>query len=203
MSGHPLDDFRYEIEQFCTRNIDDLKQDLKPLKGKEVTFAGIVIEANHRVGKNGKPYGSFVVEDYTNFITLTMFSEEYLKWKHLLDEGRYVFLKARIEARYDNPDQLNIRVIQVNLLPEIMEKFARTLTVTVSLPELTPAVIRRLHELAKKHKGRCHLRLRVHDPEEGTVIDLPSKKYRVNPKEMTEALGDLPEVQFHIFGEVN
>ena len=54
MSGHPLDDYQFEIDQYCNKTIEDLKQDLKPLKGKEVTFAGIVIEANHKIGKTGK-----------------------------------------------------------------------------------------------------------------------------------------------------
>ncbi|HNY02249.1 MAG TPA: DNA polymerase III subunit alpha, partial [Bacteroidales bacterium] len=202
MSGHPLDDFRFEMEQFCTKSIDELKQDLKPLRGKEVTFAGIVIEANHKIGKNGRPYGSFMVEDYSNFISLTMFSEEYLKWKHLLDEGRYVFLKARIEARFDNPDQLNIRVVHVTLLPDVLEKFSRVLSLTLTLPDISKGLTGRLHDLAKKHKGRCHLRIRIQDPAENIAIDLPSKKYKVNPKEMIQALAALPEVQFHIFGEV-
>ncbi len=202
MSGHPLDDFRFEMDQFCSKTIDDLKQDLKPLKGKEVTFAGIVIEANHRVGKNGKPYGSFMVEDYTNFISLTLFSEEYLKWKHLLDEGRYVFLKARIEARFDNPDQLNIRVSHVTLLQEVLEKFSKVITVTVSLEEVRPVLIHRLHDLVKSHRGRCSMRFRIQDPDENIVIDLPSKKHRVNPREMLQSLAEIPEVQIQVFGEV-
>ncbi len=203
MSGHPLDDYHHEMEQFCSKTIDDLKQDLKPLKGKDITFAGIVIEANHKIGKTGKPYGSFVVEDYYNFISLTMFSEEYLRWKHMLEEGQYVFLKARIESRFDSPDQMTIRVNQVTLLPDVMEKFSKVLTLTVILGDLTPGMIRNLQQAAKLHKGKCHLRIRVHDPVENITIDLPSRKYRVNPKEMINSAEEMPEVQVKVFGEVN
>ena len=201
MSGHPLDGYQFEMEQFCNNTIEDLKQDLKPLKGKEVTFAGIVIEANHKIGKTGKPYGSFMVEDYYNFISLTLFSEEYLRWKHMLEEGQYVFLKARIESRFDNPDQVSIRVNQVILLSEVMEKFARVLSLTLILDELAIDTIHKLHQAALHHKGKCHLRIRVHDPDENITIDLPSRKYRVNPKEMITALEELPEVHIRVFGE--
>ncbi len=201
MSGHPLDDYRFELDQFCNTTIEDLKQDLKHLKGKEVTFAGIVIEANHKIGKTGKPYGSFVVEDYFNFISLTMFSEEYLKWKHMLDEGQYVFLKARIESRFDSPDQMTIRINQVILLPEVMEKFSKVLSLTLVLNEINGDIIHRLHQAAVKHKGRCHMRIRVHDPEENITIDLPSRKYRVNPKEMIRVLEEMPEIHIRVFGE--
>ncbi|MEI7898322.1 MAG: DNA polymerase III subunit alpha [bacterium] len=201
MSGHPLDGYRFEMEQFCNKTIEDLKQDLKPLKGKEVTFAGIVIEANHKIGKTGKPYGSFVVEDYYNFISLTMFSEEYLKWKHMLEEGQYVFLKARIDSRFDSPDQMTIRVNQVILLSEVMEKFSKVLSLTLILDELAVDTIHKLHHAAMKHKGKCHMRIRVHDPDENVTIDLPSRKYRVNPKEMITALEELSEIHIRVFGD--
>jgi DNA polymerase-3 subunit alpha len=201
LSGHPLDDYQFEMEQFCNKTIEDLKQDLKPLKGKEIAFAGIVIEANHKIGKTGKPYGSFVVEDYFNFISLTMFSEEYLRWKHLLEEGQYVFLKARIESRFDSPDQMTIRINQVILLSEVMEKFSKVLSLTLILNELTVDTISKLHQAAKQSKGKCNMRIRVHDPEENVTIDLPSRKYRVNPKEMINALVELPEVHVRVFGE--
>ncbi|MCX6267642.1 MAG: DNA polymerase III subunit alpha [Bacteroidetes bacterium] len=201
MSGHPLDDYQFEMDQFCNKTIEDLKQDLKPLKGKEITFAGIVIEANHKIGKTGKPYGSFVVEDYFNFISLTMFSEEYLKWKHMLEEGQYVFLKARIESRFDSPDQMTIRINQVILLSEVMEKFTKVLSLTIILNELMADTIYKLHQAASKSKGKCQMRIRVHDPEENITIDLPSKKYKVNPKEMIRALTEMPEIQIRVFGE--
>ena len=201
MSGHPLDDYQFELAQFCNKTIEDLKQDLKPLKGKEVTFAGIVIEAHHKVGKTGKPYGSFVVEDYFNFISLTMFSEEYLKWKHMLEEGQYVFLKTRIESRFDSPDQMTIRINQVILLSDVMEKFSKVLSLTLILNELTVDTIHKLHEAAKHSKGKCHLRIRIHDPEENITIDLPSRKYRVNPKEMIHVIAELPEIHVRVFGD--
>ena len=202
MSGHPLDDYQLEIDQFCNMTIEDLKQDLRGMKGKDVTFAGIVIEANHKVGKTGKPYGSFVVEDYFNFISLTMFSEEYLRWKHMLEAGQYVFLKARIESRFDSPDQMSIRVNQVTLLPEVLEKFSKMLSVTVFLNDLSVESISKLVQAAKFHKGKCSMRIRIHDPLENTTIDLPSKKFRVNPKEMIGALAEMPEFQVRVVGKI-
>ncbi|MCK9422537.1 MAG: DNA polymerase III subunit alpha [Bacteroidales bacterium] len=201
MSGHPLDDYHMEMEQFCNVTIEDLKQDLKPLKGKEVTFAGIVIEANHKIGKTGKQFGSFVLEDYFNFITLTVFSEEYLKWKHLLNEGQYLYIKARVEPRFDNPDQLVLRVNNITLLSEVMEKYTRVLSLTLEINELTVDTIYKLNTLAKQYKGRCSLRLRIQDYSENMSIDLPSKKYRVNAGEMIRELSKLPEIQIKLIGE--
>jgi DNA polymerase-3 subunit alpha len=200
MSGHPLDDYQFEIEHYCNVNIDDLKQDLKPFKGKDISFAGIVIESQHKVGKTGKPFGSFVVEDYFNYIQLTVFSEEFLKWKHFLDEGQYLFIKARVEGRFDNPDQLSVRVNQVILLPEILEKFCKVVSLTISLDEINENMISRLQESAGKHPGNSRFRIRLTDPEEGFSIDLPSRKYRVNPKEVIDELRSFPEINIRVEG---
>jgi hypothetical protein len=45
------------------------------------------------------------------------------------------------------------------------------------------------------------MRIRVHDPDENITIDLPSRKYRVNPKEMIHALEELSEIHVRVFGE--
>lgn len=198
MSGHPLDDYNYELTHFCSVTIEDLKQDLKPLKGKEVTFAGIVIEANHKVGKTGKPFGSFVVEDYFNFISLNVFSEEFLKWKHLIEAGQYVYIRGRIESRFDNPDQMVVRIIHMSLLQEVMEKMSKTFFITVGLNELAEDLPARLLSKVKQNRGQCPLRIRIFDPIENISIDLPSKKHRVNAKELMKALEELPELQVRI-----
>lgn len=198
MSGHPLDDYKLEIEHFCNVTTEQLKADLRPFKGKEVCFAGTVINANHKTGKNGKPFGSFVIEDYLDFISISLFSEDYLRMKHFMEEGQHVFVKVRIEPRFDNPDQLTLRVLHVSLLAEVLEKNAKLLTLTFPIVELNEAVVDEILQLVKKHKGKCQLRIRVVDPGESFSIDLPSKKFRVNAKEVVQAVMDFPGISFHL-----
>lgn len=198
MSGHPLDDFRLEIENFCTVSVGELKSDMKLFKGREVVFAGIVTEANHRTGKTGKPFGTFVVEDYFDSIQIMLFSEEFLKVKHFLEVDSFVYIKARVESRYDAPDQLNLRVNSVSLLQEVFEKFAKSITVTVDLQDVTKEKIVFLHSLAKKHKGKNLLRIQIKDEEEKLSIELPSKKIRVEAKDFSKELAPCPEFSFKI-----
>ena len=200
MSGHPLDDFQFEIEQFCTVTIEDLKQDMKPLRGKEITFAGIVLEATHKIGKTGKPFGTFIIEDYYNFISINIFSEDYLRWKHLLEAGQYLFLRGRIESRFDNPDQLVVKVTQINLLQEVLEKMTKALVITFPLNDITPEIVTKLLSRVKQSKGRSALRIRIVDPIENIVIELPSRKYKVNPREFINLMNDLYEFPIRAIG---
>lgn len=198
ISGHPLDDYRTEFNNFCTVTLESLKSDLRRYRNMDVSFAGIVTNAQHKVGKNGKPFGSFTVEDYLDSVNLFLYSEEYLKNKHLLEDGMYVFIRARIEGRFDAPDQLVIRISTMVLLSEVMEKFTKSVAVVMPLHGLDPSRIEILHETAKKHKGKAVLRIRVEDPESGTHVELPSKKFRVNPREMISALAVIQDVEVRL-----
>jgi DNA polymerase III subunit alpha len=200
LTGHPLDDFKLELENFCNVSVGDLRLDLKSFKGREVTFAGTVTSSMHKIGKTGKPYGSFIVEDYFDSIQLNLFSEEYLRLKHFLEAGTYVFIKAKVEARFDSPDQFNLRVNTVSLLSEIFEKNAKTVTATLSLNGVTKEMINFLLSSVKKHKGKCVLRIQVKDDEEKINVELPSKKFRVEAKEFVLDMDKFTEIQMKING---
>lgn len=201
ISGHPLDDFRTEMDTFCNVNIEMLKADLKRFRGQDISFAGIVTGPQHKQGKNGKPFGSFLVEDYTDSISLFLYSEDYLKYRHLLVDGMFVFLKARVESRFDAPDQMVIRISSMVLLSDVMEKYSKGVTVTLRLQDLTPDNIGLLMAAAKKHKGKASLRIRVEDREERTTVDLPSKKFKVNPREMITSLSVYPDFEVKLLHE--
>ncbi|MCX6243120.1 MAG: DNA polymerase III subunit alpha [Bacteroidetes bacterium] len=194
MSGHPLDDYKLEIENFCTVSVGELKNDMKSFKGREVVFAGMITEAVQRTTKTGKLFGSVTVEDYFDSIQVMLFSEEYLKVKHFFEAGRFVYVKARVEARNDSPDQLNLRINSMALLEDIFEKLAKSITLTVSLNDITQEFVATLHSLAKKHKGKNLLRIQVKDEEEKLNIELPSKKFRVEGKEFSKALAEFPDI---------
>ncbi|TSA29175.1 MAG: DNA polymerase III subunit alpha [Bacteroidetes bacterium] len=201
MTGHPLDVFKAEMKSFCTVTLEKLKADMKEFRNKDVSFAGMVIAAAHKTGKNGKPYGSFTLEDYLDSMNLFLYSEEYLKWRHLLEQGMYVHVRARVETRFDAPDQYRVKITGMTLLSEAMEKFARNLYVTVNLGDVNQELIGRILEMAKGNKGKCNLRIRVHDREEELTIDLPSRKYKVNPREMIELLADFEELDVRVSQE--
>jgi len=201
MTGHPLDDYKVEMRSFCTVTLEKLKADMMEFRNKDVSFAGIVIATAHKIGKNGKPYGSFTLEDFMDSLNLFLYSEDYLKWKHLLDEGTYVHIKARVEARYDAPDQVRVKVTSIALLNEIMEKNAKNLFVTLKLSDVNDELIDKTFNLAKRNKGKCNLRIRIFDQESDLTVDLPSRKFKVNPRELMDQLDDSDEFEVRVSQE--
>ena len=48
---------------------------LPRLKDKEISIAGIVTEAAHRLTQGGKPFGSFTLEDYHGKVSMMLMAE--------------------------------------------------------------------------------------------------------------------------------
>ena len=198
ISGHPLNSYQPEIETYTNISIGGILAEMKNLKGKEFSFAGIVSDASHKVGKSGKPFGSFTVEDYYDSIQLMLFSEDYLKNRHFLLPGTYLMIKARVESRFDSPDQLNVRVNSMMLLTELFERFAKVVTLTLGLSTLTPAISKTIGEIAGKFKGNCPLKIQIVDEEEKSTVEIPAKKFRVNVKEFIVAMEQFEEIRVKV-----
>src|SRR6185295_8616030 len=94
---------------------------------------GIVADAQHRVSsKNGKPFGTFNVEDYSGSLQLTLFSEDYLKFKHFLVNDTFLFVRAKVQQRFRDSDLLEVKITSMQLLSEIGNTMTKSVTLNVN-----------------------------------------------------------------------
>lgn len=191
ISGHPLDDFKIEMENFCNISIEELRAEMSKYKGKDLHFAGMVSSVTHRIAKNGNPFGSFIIEDYTDSITITLFSEDYLRMRHFLNEGAFLMIRARVENRYNNPDQFELKIVNMFLLSETLERMVKEITIIIPLKEINEEHIDELKKILYTVKGKCKLCFLVQQPEEQTSLKLPSRKYFVNSLELVKSIKNL------------
>jgi DNA polymerase-3 subunit alpha len=94
LSAHPLDNYRLDLDAFGNTDIARLNEtELAKNLDKVYQFGGIVTAAEHRVSqKNGKPWGSFTIEDFSGSFTMRVFGEEYKNYRHLMEENQFVFV---------------------------------------------------------------------------------------------------------------
>ena len=188
ISGHPLDDFKIEMEHYCKYNINQLK-DLDALKGKEVTFAGIVTEASHRTTKTGKPFGNFTIEDYTDAINMFLFSQDYVNFKNFLNIGWFLFVKGKVQARFRDSDQLEIKITHIELLQEIKDKLTDSITLKLNLDDISEKYIEKVNKLLVPGSGNSRVKLVVEDVVSDIRLTLPAKSLKINvTKELIDSL---------------
>ena len=190
ISGHPLDDFKLEIEAFCNGDISMLN-DLQSYKGRDLMFPSIVTFSEHRFTKNGDGFGTLIIEDYQDSFRLNLFKENYLRFKHFMVPGAFLIIKGRIEIpRFRT--QLEFVPHNIELLQDLREKNTKAVQLKISSSDLNEELIQKLNQLFTDNQGSCPIKFNVFDTIEGLEINLPSRSIRIKPSnELFEDLAKL------------
>ena len=179
ISGHPLDDFKPEIDAFCNGTLAMLS-DLQSYKGRDIMLPAIVTLSEHRFTKNGDGFGVLIIEDYQDSFRLNLFKENYLRFKHFMVAGTFILIKGRVEVpRYRT--QLEFTPYSIELLQELREKNTKQLQLKISSRAMDELLIEKLNQLFANNKGSCPIQFTVFDTIEGLEINLPSRSVRVKP----------------------
>ena len=203
LSGHPLDSYQLELTNYCNIAINDL-QDLKALKNRDLSIGGIVTGVNHRVSKMGKPFGSFTIEDYKANFEITLFGDDYAKFKSFINPGWFLYIKARVQERYKQEDNLELKISSIQLLTELREKLTKQITLTVFVDQLTPDLVDQIFTLAEETKQEgeptCLLKFRLIDVSQKMEITMPSRKLKIFPSnQFMKAIGEMdPKVKMKL-----
>jgi len=200
ISGHPLDDFRFEMEHFCTTGGLAVLSEDKKIAGREMAFGGMITGCEHRVGKNGKPFGSFSLEDYTASERFFMFGEDYVKFREYMNDGYTVFVKGSMRERGFKREanaELEFRISSIELLSSVKEKFKGALRLSFELDDLNDRLLADLEGLVAQHPGSTPMTLEIRDT--GVAISMPSKTTRVElGKSLLDALDRLDAVKYKV-----
>ncbi|WP_296697992.1 DNA polymerase III subunit alpha [Algoriphagus sp.] len=199
ISGHPLDQYRLEIESFTNVNLPELN-DLESLKNKkELKIAGSVSSFAHRTTKNGKPFGTLSMEDYHGGFTFFLFGEDYVKFKEYFMTGWFLFLTGQVVAKKWAENELEFKITNIMLLSEVRGKMIKGLRVNIDLDDLTLDLMEKLEAIIEKYKGDAKLYFDVVDRKENITLELFSKKFAVDPSAaMIQELKEIPEVIYKV-----
>lgn len=157
LSGHPLDDFKYEMKYYCNSKLEALK-DLNSQINKNLSFGGIVSNVKHLVNKSGKGWGSFVLEGYDESHEFRIFGEEYMKFRHYLTPNSFTFIKLMVKEGWPDKEtgkkgEPRIQFIEFKILQDILGLFAKKLVIHININDLQSEFIHQLSTVFQQNKG--------------------------------------------------
>ena len=157
ISGHPLDDYRFEMKYFCNVKLAHLKS-LESLVGKALTFGGIVTNVQYRTGKNGKDWAMFTLEGYDESHDFRIFNEEYLKFRHFLVNNQFIYFKIHVKDGWVNRDTGKKSDPQINfqdakLLADVLPTFAKKIAIQLDIYDLHQNLIHQLNDVFRANEG--------------------------------------------------
>jgi len=195
VSGHPLDDFKKQIEHFAAGDLSYMKN-IENYVNKVFKLPGMVTKVEHRMTKNGKPFGSFEMEDYKSDHKFTLFGETYLMMKHFMHVGNFLMVNGRSQKHRFREGEIEFKINNIELLADVMNKGTKEVKVSLKLSDLNEEFLSRLNHLIKDNKGDCKLKFEVFD-NNGKSISMPSRSKKIAANsEFFEALDDFGNVKY-------
>ena len=172
VSGHPLDEFRREVERAETMNIGALKRAAEESGEKTdklpVTVAGLVAARKNKLTKNAARMSFVTLEDLSGNIEVIVFPKTLLKCDELLSGDLPVRVRGRVDVRENEIP----KIIAEEVLP--LQKGEGELTLNIQNAEL----LDRIHPVIMKNAG-----------DDSLVLVLNEKEYDAVPKiKITERL---------------
>ena len=206
ISAHPLDDFKHEMRLVSNMTIADLKGNEDNLVGRDISMVGMMSNIAHRISKNGNEFGSFTFSDYTDSYDITLFGEEYLMYKHFMQENMFLNLRMAITKREFKDKDGNVtssriftKINKLQLLTEIIEKLVDRITLNIDVDIFNDSILAKLSEIFYKYQGEKSLRIKIIDNKEQQQIDLPAQKIRVNIcRELLNELEQNTDIKFKL-----
>jgi len=156
ISGHPLDDYKFEMKYFCNTRLDALKS-LELHVGKNLSFGGIISNVQHKVAKNGKGWAAFVMEGYDENYEFRIYGEEYLKFRHFLIGNNFTYIRVLVKEGWVNAEgkkgEPRIQFVAIQYLQDVLTTFAKKLIIQFNVIELKEQLITTLGQLFKSNTG--------------------------------------------------
>ncbi|OIQ21721.1 MAG: DNA polymerase III subunit alpha [Flavobacterium sp. MedPE-SWcel] len=156
ISGHPLDDYKFQMKYFCNSKLDSLKN-LERHVGKNLSIGGIISDVQHRVAKNGKGWASFVLEGYDESHEFRIYGEEYLKFRHFLVPNNFTYMKLMVREGWVNQEgkrgDPRVQFVAIQYLQDVLTTFAKKLILQFNVADLNEQLIFELQQLFNNNRG--------------------------------------------------
>ena len=198
LSAHPLDDYAIILENVCNTHMADLNNK-EALQNKDLTLGGIVSGVREGFTKTNKPFGIVKIEDYSGTGELPFFGNDWLQWSSYLRQGYFLYIKAKCVPRQWNPNDLEIKVGSIDLLPNVKDKLVESITIKTPLSSINEELITDIHSLVKDSPGNTELYFLVVDDDGKAHVSMKSRKVKISVKrDLIAYIKNRPDLDFKI-----
>lgn len=208
ISGHPLDDYAFEIKYYNMNTIQEVL-DYQNLiagpsdnnKGRERSFrmAVFVTSAVERISRNNKQFGIMALEDKTGKFEFALWSEDYLKFTTHFKAGLCLYVNGAFKSKRFNENEYEFKIQGMHLLQEVKRAHTRKLGLVTMPQHVTPEIIDFLADNAAKNPGKCEIYMQLIDRQEDLTVKLHTFNRHIEMNdELAQFLLKQPDIDIYI-----
>ena len=203
MSGHPLDNFKFEMRHYNITRLADYNEfkaavNTQANPGKQFRLAGLVVDTQHRLTKTGKNFGILTIEDYSGKSEFMLWSEDYVKYTNYLEKGLIVLVEGCFKTRY-NSDQYEFKLLKIHLLETVKPALTKQVIIEVQPQFVNSNFVNFIDNNVKDNPGHTVLKFSIVDIRNNYKIGMYSlgKGFTMND-DMAVFLNDNKDVDVSV-----
>ncbi|RYD97648.1 MAG: DNA polymerase III subunit alpha [Sphingobacteriales bacterium] len=189
LSGHPLDNFRFEKNNYQISDLADLDQ----LVDRPVRVMGYISNPLHLLTKKGDKYGRFTLNDFSGFKEIFLWKEDYVKYGNFLSEDQKIVIIGRYQEQRFRPGTFELKIQDMMLMSEVRKRFTKAIRIRTSSELLNNDLIDLLKRNFSPSGGDCELEVLVATEQGDLKLDSDNKSSILLTDDLIDNLGDMTE----------
>ncbi len=179
LSAHPLDPFRYDIENLTTNSLSEI-HDLTPFEGREITIAGFVTGTQNKMSKTGNPFSSTSIEDFSDTFRFSLFGKDFVEYGKYMQVGMCLLIKANVKrrTREGSEGELELKFSKISLLAD-SRKEIKKIILKIPVHNINEEFISEIEKLCKKYKGKSQLNFTIYSNEEKLSVEMFTRNFAI------------------------
>jgi DNA polymerase III subunit alpha len=203
MSGHPLDNFLFEMKHYNISPLADFTEfkqmvNTLPNPAKSFRLAGLVVDTQHRLTKTGKNFGILTIEDFSGKAEFMLWSEDYVKYTNYMEKGMIVMVEGGFKQRY-NKEEYEFRLGKIHLLETVKTTLTKQVVLDVAPQFINEDFVSFIEKNIKANPGKSGLRFNITDTRNNYKVGLYSLEqgFTMND-DMAQFLQNNPDVEVSV-----
>ena len=167
MSGHPLDNYKFEMRHYNITPLADyneFKLAVNTHSNPAMSFrlAGLVVDAQHRLTKKGKNFAVLSLEDYSGKTEFMLWSEDCVRYTNYLEKGLIVMIEGAFRQRYDG-QSYEFGINKLHLLDTVKSTLTKQVIIDVEPQFINKEMVEFIDANVKANPGKTSIKFNVID----------------------------------------
>lgn len=175
LSAHPLDGYKFEIENLQFTNLQDIESSLN----KPIRVAGFVTNVKELVTQKGNPYMRFTINDYSGMYDITLWSNDYGKFNHFINENQRIMIMGVYQQKNYRNDQMEFQINNIRLLEDAKNILLKKISIMIPLHKLDERFYNFMLRNTKMNPGNSELSIVVNDHTTNHRIALHNTRAKI------------------------
>ena len=201
LSAHPLDEYAVVLKNLCNKKCSELGKDADKeelAKLDVVTVGGIVTDLREGFTKRGTPFGIVTIEDYEGAGEIAFF-DDWAQWRGKFIKGSSLYIKMKFEKKFPTSTYISSKVLDVEYLVDVRDKYIRKLTLLINVDDLTELDVTELVNEMENSPGQVEVDVLCHSVKLMRPVNLVSQTRRVGvSKSLIDFLDSRSSIEYRI-----